>query len=88
MRLHIISIHFGANSCVCACVCSCVCGSAHGSGCVVDGRSAMADIYYYSCIYTLVSLTSPGFEFQLDPNNSAPFAYLTVISQNYFIKVI
>ena len=35
------SIHFGADSCVCTCVCSCVCGSAHGSGCVVDGRSAI-----------------------------------------------
>ena len=40
------SIHFGANSCVCACVCvcSCVCGSAHGSGCMVDGESATAAI--------------------------------------------
>ena len=42
------SIHFGANSCVCvrvcACVCSCVCDSAHGSGSMVDGGSAMAAI--------------------------------------------
>ena len=26
----------------------CVCGSAHGSGCVIDGGSATAAIYYYS----------------------------------------
>ena len=38
------SIHFGANSCVCAYMCSCVCCSAHGSGCVVDGGRATADI--------------------------------------------
>ena len=38
------SIHFGANSCVCACVRSCVCGSAHGSGCMVNGGSATAAI--------------------------------------------
>ena len=37
-------IHFGANSCVHACVCSCACCFAHGSGCVVDGRSATAAI--------------------------------------------
>ena len=40
----ISSMHFGDNPCVCACVCSCVCSSAHGSGCVVDGRSATAAI--------------------------------------------
>ena len=44
VNVNVTSIHFGANSCVCACVCSCVCGSAHGSGCVVNGGSAMAAI--------------------------------------------
>ena len=42
------SIHFGANSCVCACVCSCVCCSAHGSGCVVDGGERYGS--YFSII--------------------------------------
>ena len=39
-----VSLNFGATSCVCACVCSCVGGSAHGSGCMVDGRNATAAI--------------------------------------------
>ena len=42
VNVNVSSIHFGANSRVCACVCCCVCGSAHGSGCVVDGGSATA----------------------------------------------
>ena len=42
--VNVNSKHLGANSCVCACVCSCACGSAHGSGSVVDGRSATAAI--------------------------------------------
>ena len=44
VHVNTCSIHFGANSRVCACVCSCVCCSAHGSGCVVDGGSATAAI--------------------------------------------
>ena len=44
VNVNVNSIQFCANSCVCACVCSCVCGSVHGSGCVVDGGSAMAAI--------------------------------------------
>ena len=44
VNVNTCSIHFGVNSCECACVCSCVCCSAHGSGCVVDGRSATAAI--------------------------------------------
>ena len=44
VNVNVYSIHFGVNSCMCACVCSCVCGSAHGSGGVVDGKSAMAAI--------------------------------------------
>ena len=44
VNVNLSSIHFDANSCVCACVCSCVCSSAHGSGCLVDGGSATAAI--------------------------------------------
>ena len=44
VHVNTCSIHFGANSRMCACVCSCVCRSAHGSGCVVDGGSATAAI--------------------------------------------
>ena len=44
VNVNVNSIQFCANSCVCACVCSCVCGSVHGSGCVVDGGTAMAAI--------------------------------------------
>ena len=39
-----VNVHFGANSCVCACVCSCMCGSSHGSGCMVNSRSATTAI--------------------------------------------
>ena len=49
VHVNTCSIHFGANSRVC----SCVCCSAHGSGCVVDGGSAMTAIcYYYNIIIT------------------------------------
>ena len=44
VNVNVSSIHFCANSRVCACVCSCVCGSAHGSGCVVNGGRATAAI--------------------------------------------
>ena len=47
VHVNTCSIHFFANSCVCACVCSCKCCSTHGSGCVVDGGSATAAIYFF-----------------------------------------
>ena len=40
VHVNTCSIHFDANSCVCACVCC----SAHGSGCVVNGGSATTAI--------------------------------------------
>ena len=50
-----VSLHFGANLCVCACVC----GSAHGSACVVGGGSATAALLKRGALKHRVLLNAP-----------------------------